>query len=195
MKHEWRKHEKELYGVTTTPKLVEVPKQKYLTIKGKGNPNEKDFSERIGVLYSLSYGIRMLPKSGHTPDGYYEYTVYPLEGTWFASDSSTILNKDCLQYTLMIRQPDFVSEEIVNTALELVQKKKPHKLLDEISLEEITDGLSVQLLHVGSYDDEPLSFQKMDMFLEDHGLLRTQNVHREIYLTNNKKTILRYAVT
>lgn len=82
MKFEWRKHEKDLYLPKEKPVLVTVPKQKFFMISGKGNPNSEEFSEKIGVLYSLAYAVRMMPKQGFTPEGYFEYTVYPLEGIW-----------------------------------------------------------------------------------------------------------------
>ena len=205
MKHEYKKHEKELYCPKNKPELVTVPKQKFFCIKGKGNPNNQDFSERIAVLYSLAYAVRMMPKSGFTPDGYFEYTVYPLEGLWDLTTEgrkSEILNKDELLYTIMIRQPEFVTEDIVEKAFEIVKKKKPNPLLEEVYFDEIEDGLSVQILHVGSYDNEPESFNKMKDFIESNKLKIKSLVHREIYLSDarrvkedNLKTILRYTVT
>ena len=204
MKHEYRKHEKELYCPKNTPQLVTVPKQKFFCIKGKGNPNNEDFAERIGVLYSLAYAIRMMPKNGFTPEGYFEYTVYPLEGLWDLTEEgrkSEVLNKDELLYTIMIRQPDFVSDEVVEKAFEIVNKKKPHPLLEEVYFDEIEDGLSVQILHIGSYDNESESFNKMKAFIEDNGLQIKTLVHREIYLSDARrvekdklKTVLRYSV-
>jgi len=116
MKHEWRKKEKELYIPKQKPELVTVPEQIFFMIKGSGNPNNEDFAERIGVLYSLAYAIRMMPKNGYTPEGYFEYTVYPLEGIWDLSEEGRQLeelDKDELLYTIMIRQPDFVSSDVV----------------------------------------------------------------------------------
>lgn len=204
MKHEYRKHEKELYCPKDKPQLVTVPKQKFFCIKGKGNPNSEDFSERIGVLYSLAYAVRMMPKNGFTPEGYFEYTVYPLEGLWDLTEEgrkSEVLNKDELVYTIMIRQPDFVNDEVVAKAFEIANKKKPHPLLQEVYFDEIEDGLSVQILHIGSYDNEPESFNKMKEFIEDNGLQIKTLVHREIYLSDARrvekdklKTVLRYRV-
>nr|WP_307992056.1 GyrI-like domain-containing protein [uncultured Niameybacter sp.] len=204
MKHEYKKHEKELYCPKDKPVLVTVPKQKFFCIKGKGNPNSEDFAERIGVLYSLAYAVRMMPKNGFTPEGYFEYTVYPLEGLWDLTEEgrkSEVLNKDELVYTIMIRQPDFVNEEVVEKAFEIVNKKKANPLLKEAYFDEIEDGLSVQILHIGSYDSEPESFNKMKAFIEDNGLQIKTLVHREIYLSDARrvekdklKTVLRYRV-
>lgn len=126
LKYEWRKQEKNLYIPKQKPELVTIPEQKFFLIKGKGNPNEHEFAEKIGVLYSLAYAVRMMPKQGYTPDGYYEYTVYPLEGIWDLTEKGReldTLNKDELLYTIMIRQPDFVTTEIVERAFENVEKR------------------------------------------------------------------------
>ena len=198
MKYEWKKSEKDLYLPKEAPAVITVPKQKYFAIKGKGDPNGGDFAEKTGVLYSLAYAVRMMPKSGFIPDGYCEYTVYPLEGVWENTDAS---NKDLYIYTIMIRQPDFVNDEVVEKAFESVKKKKPHLFLPEAFFCEIEDGLSVQMLHIGDYDDETLSFTKMHEFMEKNGLCRATDFHREIYLSDpNKtdrdklKTVLRYSV-
>ncbi|NMM62754.1 hypothetical protein HBE96_08600 [Clostridium sp. P21] len=204
MKHEWRKHEKELYLPKVIPELVKIPKQKFFIIKGKGNPNDEDFSERIGVLYTMSYAVRMMPKNGFTPDGYFEYTVYPLEGLWNLTEEgkkADALNKDELLYTIMIRQPEFVNENVAEKALAIARKKKPHPLLDEIVFDELEDGLSIQMLHKGSYDNEPENFAKMKEFMENSCLQRKSMIHREIYLSDARKvgkdklrTVLRYMV-
>lgn len=204
MKHEWRKREKEYYIPKEKPQLVEIPEFKFFTLKGQGNPNTEAFKECIGVLYSLSYAIRMMPKNGITPDGYFEYTVYPLEGIWDLTEQGRLnetLNKDELIYKLMIRQPDFVTEEIVKMAMEIVKKKKYHPLLEKVEFESIKDGLSVQMLHVGPYDDEPRTFSFMKDFCVENNLEIKTLAHKEIYLSDFKKTevsklktVLRYLV-
>ena len=201
MKYEWRKQDKEIYLPKAKPQILDVPKYQFFTISGKGNPNDEIFSEAIGVLYKLSYAVKMLPKKGIIPDGYFDYTVFPLEGIWEKEDESETLNKDKLIYTLMIRQPDFVTNEIAETAIESVKNKNPHALLDKVKFEEICDGMCVQMLHIGSYDDEEKSFEQMDIFCNDNSLKRTSNKHREIYISDAKKveksklkTVLRYSV-
>lgn len=204
MKHVWRKHEKNLYIPKQKAELVTVPEHKFIMINGKGDPNDDDFSERIGVLYSLAYAIRMMPKKGYIPEGYFEYTVYPLEGLWDLTEKGrklNILDKDELLYTIMIRQPDFVTKEVVDKAFENVIKKKPHPLLDEVTFGTIEDGLSVQMLHVGSYDNEAESFQIMKEFIDNNNLKIVTLKHREIYISDARrvepeklKTVLRYTV-
>jgi hypothetical protein len=204
MKYEYKKSEKELYGPKAKPQVIEASKQKYFCIKGCGNPNNEDFADRVGVLYSLSYAIRMMPKNGYTPDGYFEYTVYPLEGLWDLTEKGR--NKECLDknellYTIMIRQPDFVTKEISNKAFEIANKKKPSPLLNEAYFDEIEDGLSVQMMHIGPYDNEKESFNKMKQFIKENNYEIKTLVHREIYLSDPRKadvskmkTILRYRV-
>lgn len=204
MKHEYRKHEKTLYAPKKKPEYVSIPKQNYFCIKGQGNPNHEDFAERVSILYSLAYAIRMMPKNGFVPEGYFEYTVYPLEGLWHLTEEGrqmATLNKDELLYTLMIRQPDFVTPEIAEKAFEIVKGKKPHPLLEMAYFTEIEDGLSVQMLHVGSYDTEKESFDQMKQFITENQLQIKTLVHREIYLSDARrvapeklKTILRYQV-
>lgn len=173
-------------------------------IKGTGNPNGEEFAEKISVLYSMAYAVRMMPKQGYTPEGYFEYTVYPLEGVWDLTEEGrklNTLNKDELVYTIMIRQPDFVTDEVVERALERVRKKKPHPFLTDVTFDTMEDGLSVQMLHMGPYDDEPQTFKQMEIFLENNHLKRTSLLHREIYLSDFRrveqaklKTVLRYKV-
>ena len=201
MKYEWRKQDKEIYLPKAKPQILDVAKHQFFTISGKGNPNDEIFSEAIGVLYKLSYAVKMLPKKGIIPDGYFDYTVFPLEGIWEKEDESEPLNKDKLIYTIMIRQPDFVTNEIAETVIESVKNKNPHALLDKVKFEKISDGMCVQMLHIGSYDDEQISFEQMDIFCNENSLKRVSNKHREIYISDAKKveksklkTVLRYSV-
>ena len=200
MKYEWRKQEKELYGVKTKAVLVNVPKQKFITIKGKGNPNEEDFSNRISALYSVAYGIKMLFKKAELNNEINDFTVFPLEGLWQKGDRVEF-DKNDLSYILMIKQPTLITEEIYYQALEIVKQKKPNDLYEEIAFKEFEEEKAIQILHLGSFDDEPQSFEKMDKLATELQLKRTSNVHREIYLTNKnrtseekQKTILRYSV-
>lgn len=198
MKYEWKKQEKNLYLPKSEPQIITIPKHKFFAIKGEGNPNGKEFVEKVGVLYSLAYAVRMMPKSGFTPEGYFEYTVYPLEGVWENSDVS---DKSTYIYTIMIRQPDFVTDHVVAKAIEITKKKKPNLLLDKVFFFEMEDGLSVQMLHHGDYDNEPQSFAEMLKFMEKNDLVCNNDTHREIYLNdpskterNKLKTVLRYNV-
>ena len=203
MKYEWRKQENNLYSVKQMPIIVNVPKQKFILVKGKGNPNEVDFSNRISALYSLAYAIKILFKNAmknKTDNEITDFTVYPLEGLWEKVNGAE-LDKNKLEYTLMIKQPDFITQEIFTKALENIKKKKPNALYDEMSIREIEEGKSIQILHVGSYDEEPKSFEQMNEFARKLNLRRIGDFHKEIYLSNKnrtteekQKTILRYSV-
>ena len=206
MKHEWKKAEKGIYLPKNKPELVEMPAMNFFTIKGEGNPNSDHFPEYIGVLYSLSYAVKMSPKKNLAPKGYYEYTVYPLEGVWDLKEKAKlnytgVINKDDLVFKIMIRQPDFVTEEFALEIIEYTKKNKPHKLLDEVVFETFTEGKCLQMLHLGSYDDEPASFKLMEEFAEENRLVRKCKTHREIYLSDARKvepaklkTVLRFGV-
>ncbi len=207
MKHEWRKQEKAIYLPKNKPELVDIPTYKFIILSGKGNPNDEFFSEYIGVLYSVAYAIKMnLKKAKNLPKEYQDWTVYPLEGVWDITEkakqnSDGKLNKDDLIFDIMIRQPNFVNEDFFNEMVELTKTKKPHQLLDKVRFETITEGKCVQMLHIGSYDDEPKSFEKMEKFATELGLKRKSKIHREIYLSDARKveveklkTVLRFQI-
>jgi len=193
MKHEWRKKEKEIYLPKNKPGRIQVPEFGFFTIDGMGNPNDKKFPEYIRVLYSLSYAVKMSPKKGWAPEGYFDYAVYPLEGVWDIREEARqtfdgSLNKDDLVFKLMIRQPRFVNENYALSVIEKVKKSKAHELLGEVKFERMAEGDCIQMLHVGSYDQEPESFRIMEEFAEKENLTRLSKVHREIYLTDARKT-------
>lgn len=206
-KYEWKKKEKNFYQPKSKPEIIDIPSFKFFTIEGKGNPNDEFFGDYIGVLYSLAYGVKMSYKKGIEPKGFYDYVVYPLEGFWDLTEKGRedfykgILNKDELLFKIMIRQPDFVDEAYAKFIVEEVKKNKPHALLNDIKFEEIEEGKVVQMLHVGTYDDEPESFKIMEEFVKDKGFERAEKIHKEIYLSDARKveaeklkTILRFKI-
>jgi hypothetical protein len=193
IKHDWKKEEKHLYLPKEKPELVNVPPLKFFTIQGEGNPNDAFFAEYIGVLYSLAYGVKMSPKSGNVPEGFYDYSVYPLEGVWDINEEAkkkkaASLDKNSLVFTLMIRQPDFVTTEFANEIIERIKKKKPQPLLDHVKFEVIEEGMCTQMLHIGAYDNEPASFKRMEEFTIGQNMKRKCLTHREIYLSDARKT-------
>lgn len=202
MKYEWRKMEKDLYLPKNQVVEIQVPKFVYITIEGKGNPNHPDFAARVEALYAIAYGIRMAPKSGYMIQDYYDYTVYPLEGVWDSDDLQDLNNKDAYKYKIMIRQPAFVDKKVFDDIKERVKVKKKMELLDSVQWEEIEDGRCIQMMHVGAFDDEIYSFQKMKEYLIEKGLKQRLFTHREIYLSDPRKsdpskmkTVLRYFLT
>ena len=213
MKLEWRKHEKEIYNIKKVPTLLDVCTQNFIMIDGKGNPNDEEFSEKVSALFSLAYAIKMDYKKSHQvkdldTDEITDYVVYPLEGIWKVSQDNSTNNNCCnefdknsLEYTIMIRQPDFITEDNFKSAADKVAKKKPNAFYKDIYFDSMNDGKSVNILHVGSYDGENSSFEKMDLFCKENGLTRKYDWHREIYLNNSNrteesklKTILRYCI-
>ena len=208
MKHEWRKIEKQLYIPKVQPEIITIPEFHFLTISGKGNPNNPEFADYIAALYPICYGIKMGLKKNPVLANYYDYTVYPLEGVWDISDEAkkkytenTKLNKDDLVFTLMIRQPNFVTKEYVLETIEKVKLKKFNPLFDNLKFEKITEGKCVQMLHIGSYDDEPATFKIMEDYTKKQGLERVSKIHKEIYLSDFRrvpkeklKTVLRFNV-
>lgn len=199
MKYEWKKQEKKLYGAKTVPAVVTVPEQNYIMISGEGNPNDADFSNRVSALYSVAYAVKMAYKKA-AQGGIDDFAVCPLEGVWQKIEGDELV-KENLRYTLMIRQPGFIEKDRIDAALECAKVKKPNPLLEEIRFEIVQGGTCVQILHIGAYDDEPVSFAKLDKFARALSLIRAESCHREIYLNNANrteksklKTILRYMV-
>lgn len=204
MKYEWKKADKELYLPKNKPVLVTVPAFNFFMLEGKGDPNSESFSEEVGLLYSLAYAVKMMPKKGITPEGYYEFTVFPLEGIWDLAEEARAketFTKEDFKYTIMIRQPDFVSERLAQEVMESVKQKKPHPFSDRVRFAPLAEGLCLQMLHIGSYDEEFKSFSVMEDYCREHNLRRKTKTHREIYLSDpgrtqpdKLKTVLRFQV-
>ncbi len=202
-KYEWRKAEKALYLPAARPVRIAVPPCAYLMVDGRGDPNGPEFAACVEALYALSYAIRMMPKKGIVPEGYMEYAVYPLEATWVASADESVpapAGKDYV-YTAMIRQPAFVTRELVEQVRTMTAEKKKLPLLKNVVFDTVEEGECIQMLHVGPYDGEPESFARMDEWCRAAGLVRCTERHREIYLTDPRKTdaarwktVLRYGV-
>ncbi len=202
-KVDYKKDYKELYLPPTKPVLLTVPKIQFFMLSGKGDPNGPEFAEVIQALYSLSFGIKMLPKSGSAPEGYHDYTVFPLEGVWDLETAPTgpVLDKSALVYTVMIRQPEFVTPELAEDVQVKTMKKKSNPMLERVQFGSCEEGLCVQMMHIGAFDDEPASFAQMADFCAQNGLRRIGHAHREIYLSDPRKTaaeklktVLRYQV-
>lgn len=202
MKLEWKKQEKELYGVKTKPCVIDIPAQKYIILFGNGNPNDEIFSDKVAALFSMAYKMKMAYKAlAEKNNEITDYTVYPLEGIWSMASEKECLIKEELQYRIMIRQPDFITREMFDNTLAVVRERKNIPYLTDISFETICDGRCIQVLHKGAFDNESASFEMMDRYCMEHGYKRMGREHREIYLNNanrtekaNLKTILRYKV-
>jgi len=200
MKYEWRKEAKALYQVKARPTILQIPGQSYIVIDGKGDPNQEDFSERVGALYALAYAIKMKYKKAPRDQVYTDFTVFPLEGLWKKEKEGELVKSE-LFYSIMIGQPDFITRELFEEALNEVKIKKPNPLYEAVRFEKIEEGPSLAMLHVGSFQLQSRCLAEMEHFCQFHKLKRTSEVHREIYLNNlhrtepsKLKTILRYQV-
>jgi hypothetical protein len=161
----------------------------FFMVSGSGDPNGGEFARAVEALYSLSYTVKMSYKSDDVPDGYYEYTVFPLEGVWDLLDrTKPSTDKNNLKYTIMIRQPDFLTEKWFERFLENAKKKKTNPFLENVRFEQVEEGLCCQMMHLGSFDDEPESFARMEAFCAENGYSRSSKIHREIYLSDPRKT-------
>ncbi|MEH7076497.1 GyrI-like domain-containing protein [Neobacillus drentensis] len=188
-KIEYKKTYKQIYLPKTVPVIIDVPKMPFIMISGSGDPNGEEFAKATEALYSLSYAVKMSYKSNEVPDGYYEYTVFPLEGIWDLVDKSKpIEDKSNYKYTIMIRQPDFLTSQLFANFVEKTKKKKSNPYLEKAEFGELIDGLSCQILHIGPYDNEQESFDMMESFCKEKGYIRTSKTHREIYLSDPRKT-------
>lgn len=206
-KHEWRKEEKNIYLPKAKPELIDLPAMNYVTIKGQGNPNAEKFTQHIQALYPVCYAIKMnLKKLSKPPKNYVDFTVYPLEGEWSLTEKgiknySGKVDKDELLYTLMIRQPEFVSKEFFEEMKTVAIQKNENPLIQNVQFEKMIEGKCVQMLHIGSFDEEPKSFAKMEQFANENSVKRLSKIHKEIYLSDfrrvpeaKRKTVLRFKV-
>jgi hypothetical protein len=188
-KVDYKREFKDFYLPKTEPMIITLPSFPFAVIAGQGDPNGQGFAEDTAALYAFSYAVKMSYKSTNIPDGYYEYTVFPLEGEWDLVDKSKpSTDKNNYRYRIMIRQPDFVNAQAFQKFLAAAKKKKPIPALSKLTFEELEEGQCCQMLHLGSYDDEPASFARMEEFCQQAGYRRLFKSHREIYLSDPRKT-------
>ena len=195
MAFDFKKEYKEFYLPKAKPELVTVPPMNYIAVRGKGDPNEENgaYKQAIGLLYGIAYTIKMSKKGSHQIDGYFDFVVPPLEGFWQQSGSNTIdyAHKENFEWISVIRLPDFVTKADFDWA---VQEAAAKKKLDFSPVEFLTvdEGLCVQCMHIGPYDDEPATVAAMDAFVQANGYandLTDVRRHHEIYLSDVRKTV------
>ena len=193
MPFDFKKEYKEFYMPKGKPEIVTVPKMNYIAVRGKGNPNEDDgdYKKSIELLYGIAYTIKMSKKGDHKIEGYFDYVVPPLEGFWWQDDVDGIdySHKENFQWISVIRLPDFVTKADFEWAIEEATRKKK---MDFSKVEFLTleEGLCVQCMHSGSYDDEPATVAAMDKFIGDNGYendISDTRRHHEIYLSDARK--------
>lgn len=188
-KVDYKKDFKALYVPKSEPGTILVPPIRFAVIDGQGDPNGEGFAGDTAALYGFSYAVKMSYKGKDVPSGYYEYTVFPLEGEWDLVDTSKPLSdKNNFRYRIMIRQPDFLTAELFARFLTETKKKKSNPSLEKMVFEEIEEGLCCQMMHLGPYSEEPESFARMEQFCSENGYRRLYKAHREIYLSDPRKT-------
>lgn len=194
MAFDYKKEYKEFYMPKDIPSIVDVPAMNYIAVRGKGDPNAEDgeYKQSIGLLYGITYTIKMSKKSDHRIDGYFDYVVPPLEGFWWQEGIAGIdySRKEDFSWISVIRLPDFVSRADFDWAVaEATVKKKTD--FSKVEFFTYDEGLCVQCMHIGSYDAEPATVEKMDRYMEQQGYvldITAERMHHEIYLSDVRKT-------
>lgn len=194
MAFDYKKEYKEFYMPPKKPIIVDIPKMNYIAVRGQGNPNEEDgeYKKAIGLLYGIAFTIKMSYKGTHKIDGYFQYVVPPLEGFWWQDNVTGIdySQKEKFQWIAVIRLPDFVTKEEFDWAVEEATKKKKEDF-SKVEYFTYEEGMSVQCMHIGSYDEEPLTVEKMHAYIEEQGYeldITEKRMHHEIYLSDPRRT-------
>ncbi len=207
MAFDYKKEYREFYMPKAKPEIVAVPKMNYIAVCGTGDPNEEggDYKKSIGLLYGIAFTIKMSKKSGHQIDGYFDYVVPPLEGFWWQDgiDGFDYTRKDTFHWISAIRLPDFVKREDFDWAVAEAERKKKEDF-SAVEYLTIEEGLCVQIMHIGPFDDEPASVALMDAFIGGQGYVNDFSDvrrHHEIYLSDARraapekwKTVIRHPI-
>ena len=193
MAFDFKKEYKEFYMPKYKPAIISVPRMNYIAVRGSGNPNDEDseYKQAIGLLYGIAFTIKMSKKGNHEIDGYFDYVVPPLEGFWWQDGVVGVdyADKASFRWISAIRLPDFITKDDFNWAVKEATAKKKQ----DFSKEEFftyDEGLCVQCMHIGSYDDEPATVEEMHRFIEEQGYvldITDQRMHHEIYLSDVRK--------
>lgn len=193
MAFDYKKEYKEIYMPKTTAQIITIPQMNYLAVRGNGNPNEEEgeYKKSITLLYNVAYTIKMSYKTSYKIKGYFEYVVPPLEGLWWQDEAEGIdyNKKEELHFISLIRLPDFVTKKDFEWAIEEVTKKKK---IDVSKVEFFTydEGECVQCMHIGSYDEEPVTVELMHNYMKENNYeldITNKRYHHEIYLSNPEK--------
>ena len=194
MPFDFKKEYKEFYLPKNKPQIVNVPKANYIAIRGQGNPNEEGgaYKQAIGILYAVAYTLKMSYKTDYKIAGFFEYVVPPLEGFWWQDGICGVdySNKATFNWISVIRLPDFITKKDFDWAVKTASEKKK---VDCSKAEFLTieEGLCVQIMHIGSFDDEPATVTLMDKYLEENGYAKDfsdTRLHHEIYLSDPRKS-------
>lgn len=193
MAFDYKKEYKEFYMPKNKPGIVEVPPMNYLAVRGKGDPNAEgsEYKESIGLLYAIAFTIKMSKKGSHQIEGYFDYVVPPLEGFWWQDNIKGIdySHKEDFRFISVIRLPDFVTKKDFDWAIEEAARKKKQDF-SKVEFLTYEEGLCVQCMHIGPYDDEPKTVSLMHDFMTEAGYeldITEKRLHHEIYLSDARK--------
>lgn len=207
MSFDYKKEYKEFYMPKNKPSIIEIPKMNYIAVRGKGNPNEEnsEYKQTIGLLYSIAFTIKMSYKTSHKIEGYFQYVVPPLEGFWWQKETRGLdyTRKEDMEFISMIRLPDFVTKEEFDWAISEATNKKKQDF-SKVEFLSYDEGLCVQCMHIGPYDNEPITIEMMERYSEENGYeidINTNRFHHEIYLSDPRrcdesrlKTVIRHPI-
>lgn len=207
MPFDYKKEYKEFYMPPKKPMIVEVPAMNYIAVRGKGDPNDEkgEYAQTLGLLYGIAFTIKMSYKGDHKIQGYFEYVVPPLEGFWWQENTKGMdyTRKQDLHFISMIRLPEFVTKEDFDWAIQEATRKKKMDF-SKVEFLSINEGLCVQCMHIGSYDDEPETVERMHQYMEENGYaldFSKERMHHEIYLSDPRrcdpqklKTVIRHPI-
>lgn len=207
MAFDYKKEYKEFYMPKKKSSIVEIPKMNYIAVRGKGNPNDEngEYKSSIGLLYAIAFTIKMSYKGTHKIDGYFEYVVPPLEGFWWQENTEGIdyNRKDDMNFISVIRLPDFVTEDDFKWAVDEATSKKKQDF-SKVEFLTYDEGICVQCMHIGSYDNEPETVELMHKYMEENGYkldITDSRLHHEIYLSDPRrcdesklKTVIRHPI-
>ena len=225
MAFDYKKEYKEFYMPKNKPSIVEVPPMNYIAVRGKGDPNVEggEYKQSISLLYGIAFTIKMSKKGNHQIDGFFDYVVPPLEGFWWQDEQHPVddkvrtdqagrregitgfdySRKEDFHFISIIRLPDFVTKEDFDWAIEEATKKKKEDF-SKVEFLTYNEGLCVQCMHIGSYDDEPETVEMMHNFMAGEGYeldISDKRFHHEIYLSDarrvapeKRKTVIRHPI-
>ena len=208
MAFDYKKEYKEFYMPKNKPSIVKVPKMNYIAVRGKGNPNDEngEYKESIGLLYAIAFTLKMSYKGTYKIPGYFEYVVPPLEGFWWQEGNYGTIDynqKDKLQFISIIRLPDFITKKDFDWAIKEATEKKKQDF-SKVEFLSYDEGICVQCMHIGSYDNEPITIDLMHKYMLENGYeldITDDRFHHEIYLSdprrcdvNKLKTVIRHPI-
>lgn len=207
MAFDYKKEYKEFYMPKDKPCIIEIPKMNFIAVRGKGNPNDEtgEYQHAIRLLYGIAYTVKMSYKGSRKIEGFFEYVVPPLEGFWWQEGIKGVdyNNKETFKFISLIRLPDFVKKEDFDWAIKEATNKKKQDF-SKVEFFTYDEGLCVQCMHMGSYDDEPATVELMHNFISKNGYeidINEKRYHHEIYLSDPRKcevsklkTVLRHPI-